>query len=143
MPKRIIALNLALVLISISFFFAALQIPHIGEGAPDWHTVKRPQIPIESLSDGAPPPVGIPDEGKCTPGHPPIAVMVAFQVCVSEPVYGWSFNRASGKWERVCLGKHAVTKYLRKLVYAHWIDTLHCYAFYDDYGRLRLLPDLR
>ncbi len=65
------------------------------------------------------------------------------QECVSEPVYGWKYDCQLKKWVKAYLGTHAVSKYIKKTVTACWIDTLHCYAFYDDYGRLRLLPDFR
>lgn len=142
--SRLFQSGLALLLMSLCFFLAALQIPHIGEGAPDWHTVKNPQIPVQSLSnDSCPPPDKIPDSDcpDLDKAHPPIAVVIAMQECVSEPVYGWKYERQHRKWVKACLGTHAVSKYIKKTVTANWIDTLHCYAFYDDYGRLRLLPD--
>ena len=65
------------------------------------------------------------------------------QECVSEPVYGWKYDCQHKQWVKTCLGTHAVSKYIKKTVTAYWIDTLHSYAFYDDYGRLRTLPDFR
>lgn len=143
MAGRLFAINLVLLLTSICFFLAAFQLTHLGEGAPDWHTVKRPQIPVESSTEDSVPPGSPPPELSGSSVHPPIAVVVAFQVSSSEPVYGFKYDPSSRKWVRACLGKHAVCRYVRKLVTAYWIETLHCYGFYDDYGRLRLLPDFR
>ena len=146
---RTIQLALALLLVAITFFLAALQIPHIGEGAPDWHTVKKPQIPVESVNEGdqAPSPPPDPENPDSLPivsgEHPPIAIRVTQAVCVSEPVYGWRWNKEKKQWYRAYLGTHAVTKYISKTVTAYWVVTLHCDAFYDNYGRLRSLPDYR
>lgn len=150
MSKRILSLSLALCFVALVFLIAALQIPRIGEGAPDWHTVKRPQIPVQSLdADSSPPP--IPQHGNADvdasfwneSAHPPIAFLVARRICVSEPVYGWRYDCGKMKWVKVCLGTHAVVKYVKKQVTAHWIDSMRCYGFYDDYGCLRLVPDFR
>lgn len=149
--KRLFGIALALFLVSITYLIAALQIPHIGEGAPDWHTVKRPQIPVQSISnDSCPPPLpNSPDnskdsvDGSCqiNKEHPPIAVIIAMQVCVNEPVYGYKYDTDKKQWVTACLGTRAVTKYVRKTFIANWYDTIHCYAIIDDYGRLRALPD--
>lgn len=145
--SRLFKLGLALFLMSLCFFLAALQIPHIGEGAPDWHTVKRPQIPVQSVSnEPSPAPPDESPDNDCPvfdQAHPPIAVLIAMQECVYEPVYGWKYKYDEKKWVKAYLGTHAVSKYVKKTFTAYWIDTLHCYAFYDDYGRLRLLPDFR
>lgn len=147
--SRLFQVSLALFLMALCFFLAALQIPHIGEGAPDWHTVKRPQIPVQSITnDSCPPalPEQTPDGYGCpvvTKAHPPIAIDINTQVCVAEPVDGWKYDCDQKKWVKACVGTHAVSKYVRKTVTAYWIETIHCYGFYDDYGRLKTLPDYR
>jgi len=142
MPK-FLRIALALFIMSVSFFLAALEIPHIGEGAPDWHTVKRPQIPVQSISsDSCPPPA--PDENcEINRAHPPIALDISTTVCVSEPVLGWRYDCEKKQWVQDCVGSHAVSKWVTKTVTANWIDTIHCYAFYDDYGRLKMVPEYR
>ncbi len=140
--------TLAFFFVSCCFLLAALQIPRIGEGAPDWHTVKRPAIPLESLAADAETPDAPQEQAfPSNPGldclHPPIAIGVNMRVCVWEPVYGFKYDCLKKQWVRVCLGKHAVCRYQRKTITAYWIPTMNCYGFYDDYGRLRLLPDFR
>jgi hypothetical protein len=134
---------------SLCFFLAALQIPHIGEGAPDWHTVKRPQIPVHSITDDSTPPAA-PEQNPdgdgspvCSAAHPPLALEISTVVCVAEPVYGWKYDCQSKQWVKTCLGTHAVSKYMKKTVIAYWIETIRCYGFYDDYGRLKAVPEYR
>lgn len=144
MHKRILQVGLALFFVSVCFLLAALQIPHIGIGAPDWHTVKRPEIPVQSATeeDQVELPVLV-DCGDTSKPHPDIVLLVVMKVCVAEPVYGWSLDAQQNKWVRACVGNRAVSKYVKKQVKASWIDTINCYAFYDDYGRLRLVPEYR
>ncbi|MBX9724522.1 MAG: hypothetical protein K2X81_24150 [Candidatus Obscuribacterales bacterium] len=142
--SKLLRFVIALFLMSVVFFIAALQIPHIGEGAPDWHTVKRPQIPLQSINDDCnPPPLPAGDgDALCSKEHPPIALVVGAQVCISEPFEYWKYDCESKTWVKA-RGTHAVSKYVRKTVTAFWIDTIHCYAFYDDYGRLKAVPDFK
>lgn len=145
---RTTKIALALLFVAITFLLAATQIPHIGEGAPDWHTVKNPQIPLESVGPDEKPPV-VPSENDAVLSvfgcktHPPIKILVTQAVCVAEPVYGWQWDAAKSRWERAQVGTKTAVRYLTQAVTAYWIDSLHCYAFYDNYGRLRMLPDYR
>ncbi|MBX9570049.1 MAG: hypothetical protein K2X77_14210 [Candidatus Obscuribacterales bacterium] len=145
---RTTQIALATLFVAITFLLAAIQIPHIGEGAPDWHTVKNPQIPVQSVGPDEKPPA-VPSENDAMLSeyacktHPPIKILVTQAVCVSEPVYGWKWDASKKDWVRVQVGTRAAVRYLTQPVTAYWIDSLHCYAFYDNYGRLRMLPDYR
>ncbi len=146
--SRTTQIALATLFVAITFLLAAIQIPHIGEGAPDWHTVKNPQIPVQSVGPEDKPPA-VPSENEAVLSefgcktHPPIKILVTQAVCVSEPVYGWKWDAAKNQWIRAQVGSKAAVRYLTQAVTAYWIDSLHCYAFYDSYGRLRMLPDYR
>lgn len=146
--SRTTQIALATLFVAITFLLAAIQIPHIGEGAPDWHTVKNPQIPVQSVGPDEKPPA-VPPEGDATLSeygcktHPPIKILVTQAVCVSEPVYGWKWDECKKQWVREQVGTRTAVRYLTQPVTAYWIDSLHCYAFYDNYGRLRMLPDYR
>lgn len=142
--RRLVQIGLALFFVSLVYLLAALQIPHIGEGAPDWHTVRRPQIPVEFPSaERSPPPQpassGSSDEWQT---HAPIALLVGMRVSILEPVKIKKYDPERKQWVD-CWVKRAVCKYVQKWVIAYWIDTMNCYGFFDDYGRLRLLPDVR
>ena len=142
--KRLLHIGLALFFVSVCFLLAAVQIPQIGTGAPDWHTVMRPEIPVVSVSDEDCPEAKIlPDCFSADKAHPDIFILVAMKVCVAEPVYGWKFDHNKNKWASACVGTRPVSKYVKKQVKASWIDTIGCYGFYDDYGRLRLVPEYR
>lgn len=146
--SRTTQIALATLFVAITFLLAAIQIPHIGEGAPEWHTVKNPQIPVQSVGPEDKPPA-VPSENDAVLSefgcktHPPIKILVTQAVCVSEPVYGWKWDAAKNQWVRAPVGSKATVRYLTQAVTAYWIDSLHCYAFYDSYGRLRMLPDYR
>lgn len=98
----------ALFFVSLTFLIAALQIPHIGEGAPEWHTVKRPGIPANTTSGGS------------TAKHPDKELILYKNVCVNG----------------VCRRVEIKTQ-------AFWIETLSCYCYFDDYGRLCAVPEIR
>lgn len=145
--SRAVQVALVVLLIAITFFLAALQIPHIGEGAPDWHTVQNPQIPVQSVPDTSPKPDALKDADGLSSyacrTHPPIILNITQAVCVTEPVFGWRWDSSKKDWIYTEVAKKTSTKYLTTPVAAYWIDTLHCYAFYDNYNRLRLLPDFK
>lgn len=110
MNKIILRVSLALTFVSLTFFLAALQIPHIGEGAEDWHTVKRPAIPASKTSGSS-----------LDELHPDIELEL---------------------YKTVYL-KGSTPKRKRIVVKAFWIETLNCYCYFDDYGRLCAVPEHR
>lgn len=149
-----VKLALAVLFVAITFFLAALQIPHIGEGAPDWHTVRNPQIPIKSIDTDASPPEQAPEappagsdagglSGVASKEHPPISFVLNYQVWVAEPVYGWKWDEKSKTWKRVRIGEQAVLRSIEKRFTAYWVVTRRCYCIIDDYGRLRSIPEFR
>ena len=145
---RTTRIAIAFLFVAITFLLAAIQIPRIGQGAPDWHTVKNPQIPVSSVGpDEKPPVVSREEEAELSKyacrTHPPIKIQVTQAVCVSEPLYGWKWDEQLKQWVRAQVGTKSGVRYITQVVTAHWIDSLHCYAFYDNYGRLRMLPDYK
>ncbi len=100
--------SLAIIFVSITLLIAALQIPHIGEGAPEWHTVRRPRIPTSTTS------------GTSDSRHADREIILYKRVCVD-----------------------GNSRKIRIKTTAFWIGTLNCYCYFDDYGRLCAVPELR